>query len=169
MFLENPKEEEGFLSQKRAILVSRRHLNLIGEKIIPKHIIKNKLNDSSLNMFGNTLEAIIGAIYMEEGMGPTKNFIRNHIYNSEFVSLLLDTDYKSQLLKYSQKKRIKIEYKLEKKQGEDHKKEFFVAAMINGKKITEASARSKKKAEQKAAYKAIKKLSVSEKVSYIKL
>ena len=43
LFLENPKKEEGFLSQKRAIIVGRKHLNLVGKKIIPPDEIKSKL------------------------------------------------------------------------------------------------------------------------------
>ena len=158
LFLDNPKKEEGFLSQKRAIIISRRHLNLIGKKIIPKDKIKNKINESSLNIFGNTLEAIIGAIYIEKGIEDTKSFIEKHIYNSEFLPPLLNTDYKSQLLKYSQKEKIIIEYKLEGKKGADHKKEFCIATFFNGKKIAEATARSKKSAEQKSAKKAIEKI-----------
>ena len=158
LFLDNPQKEEGFLSQKRAIIVSRRHLNLIGRKKIPKHYIKNKIKDTPLNIFGNTLEAIIGAIYLEKGLGATKKFIKKHIYNSEFLPLLLDADYKSQLLKYSQKKRLKVEYKLEGRHGRDHEKEFCVSIFIDGKRIAEAIERSKKEAEQKAAEKVITKI-----------
>lgn len=158
LFLENPQKEEGFLSKKRAIIVSRRHLNLIGKKTIPKHHIKINIKEAPSNIFGNTLEAIIGAIYIEKGIGETKRFIKKHIYNSEFLPLLLDADYKSQLLKYSQKERKKIEYKLEGIRGLDHEKEFCVSTRINGKKISEGIASSKKEAEQKAAEKAIKKI-----------
>ena len=71
---------------------------------------------------------------------------------------LSDIDFKSKLLKYSQKERVEIEYKVEKQQGLDHQKEFLVAVFLSGKKITEAMASSKKEAEQMAAKKAINSL-----------
>ena len=69
---------------------------------------------------------------------------------------LSGTDYKSKLLKHSQKEKIKITYKVEKQKGPDHNKEFLVAVWFGNKKIAEAKANSKKEAEQNAAKKAIK-------------
>ena len=158
LFLENPNQEEGFLSQKRATIVSRKHLNIIGRKIIPESKIKSNLKHLPLSVFGNILEAIIGAIYIDKGIEQTRIFIRKNIYKSEFLQELSDTDFKSKLLKYSQKERVKIEYKVEKQEGLDHKKEFLVAILVNGKKIAEAMAYSKKEAEQGAAKKAINNL-----------
>ncbi|MDP7566754.1 MAG: ribonuclease III [Flavobacteriales bacterium] len=156
LFMEYPNEEEGFLSQKRAIIVGRKHLNLVGKKIIPPERIKSKLKKIPLSVYGNTLEAIIGAIYIDKGMGQLMSFVKKHIYKSEFLEELSDTDYKSKLLKYSQKEKVKVAYKLEKQEGPDHKKEFIVAVFVKGNKIAEAKASSKKEAEQKAAKKAIK-------------
>ena len=158
LFLENPNQEEGFLSQKRATIVSRKHLNIIGRKIIPESKIKSNLKHLPLSIFGNILEAIIGAIYIDKGIEKTRIFVRKNIYNSEFLQELSDTDFKSKLLKYSQKERVKIEYKVEKQEGLEHKKEFLVAILVNGKKIAEATAYSKKEAEQGAAQKAINNL-----------
>ena len=79
MFLENPNVEEGFLSEKRAAIVSRKHLNLVGKKIIPKIKIKSNLKNIPLNIFGNTLEALIGAIYLDKGIvnvdGPKEKML----------------------------------------------------------------------------------------------
>ncbi len=155
LFLENPNKEEGFLSQKRSTIVSRKHLNLVGRKIIPKNKIKSNLKTLPESVFGNTLEALIGAIYIDRGMWQAKAFIRKHIYNSEFLKGLLEKDFKSTLLKHSQKEGFQLEYKLEKKEGPDHQKEFSVSVFINGKKITKAKASSKKEAEQRAAKKTI--------------
>ena len=155
LFLENSKKEEGFLSQKRAAIVARKHLNLVGRKIIPEGKIKSNLKKLPSNIFGNTLEAIIGAIYIDKGIKQTRVFVRKNIYNSEFLQETSNIDFKSRLLKYSQKERVKIEYKLEKKEGPDHQQVFLVAVFINNKKIAEAKASSKKQAEQSAAKKAI--------------
>ena len=155
MFLENTNQEEGFLSQKRAIIVGRKHLNLVGRKIIPPAEIKSNLTPPPLSVFGNALEAIIGAIYIDKGINQAQIFVRKYIYSSEFLKELSDIDFKSKLLKYSQKERIKIEYVVEKKEGLDHEKEFLVAVFVNGKKTADAKASSKKQAEQKAAKKTI--------------
>ena len=144
------------MSQKRAIIVGRKHLNLVGKKIIPAQEIKSKLNKIPLSVYGNTLEAILGAIYIDKGFGKTNLFVQKHIYTSEFLNELSDTDFKSKLLKYSQKKNINMEYKVEKQEGPDHKKEFLIAIYLNNNKIAEARGSSKKEAEQKAAKKAYK-------------
>ena len=155
LFLENTKKEEGFLSQQRAIIVGRKHLNLVGRKIIPEGKIKSNLKDLPLSIFGNTLEAVVGAIYIDKGIEKTRCFIRKHVYKSDFLHELSTLDFKGKLLKYSQKEGLEIVYKLEKQEGPEHKKEFSIAIFINSKKIAEAKASSKKEAEQKAAKKAI--------------
>jgi ribonuclease-3 len=91
-------------------------------------------------------------------MESARGFVKKHIYNSEFLEGLSDIDFKSKLLKYSQKEKVKIEYKVEKKEGLEHQKEFLVAVFINGKKKADARASSKKEAEQNAAKKIINNL-----------
>ena len=157
LFIENPNLEEGFLSKKRATIVRRKHLNLVGKKIIPKKKIKTRLKNIPINIFGNTLEAIIGAIYLDKGIKQTRIFIKKNIYNSEFLNQLTDVDFKSKLLNYSQKEKIKLEYKIEDQYGLDHQKEFLVSVLLNGKKISESIAGTKREAEQGAAQKAINK------------
>ena len=55
LFMEYPNEGEGFLSQKRAIIVGRKHLNLVGKNIIQPERIKSKLKKIPLSVYGNTL------------------------------------------------------------------------------------------------------------------
>mgnify|MGYP001990899211 CR=1 FL=1 len=156
LYSHNKQKNEGFLSQKRADIVARKHLNLVGEKLIPKELIKTNLNNTPLNLYGNTLEAIIGALYLDKGIKPVREFIKKNIYNSEFLKDFENKDFKSKLLVFSQKKKVKVFYEVEKLEGPDHKKEFSVAVFIDNKKISTAKAYSKKEAEQKAAKKAIK-------------
>ena len=144
------------MSQKRAIIVGRKHLNQVGKKMIPAHEIKTKLEKIPLSVYGNTLEAILGAIYIDKGFDKTKRFVQKYIYNSEFLNKLSDTDFKTKILKYSQKENINLEYRVEKQEGPDHKKIFLIAIYLNNNKIAEAKGSSKKEAEQKAAKKAYK-------------
>jgi ribonuclease-3 len=154
LYLENPEQEEGFLSQQRAIIVGRKHLNMIGEKMFSKSDIKSKLKIIPKNVYGNTLESLVGVIYIDKGIKQVQKFIIKHIYDSEFIEGLSDIDYKSKLLKKSQKTKIKIDYKVLKREGPDHKQEFLIALYVGGVKKAEAKASSIKEAEQKAAKKA---------------
>ncbi len=151
LYLEYPNEEEGFLSQKRAIIVGRKHLNLVGARIIPASEIQSNLKSIPKSIYGNTLEAIIGAIYIDKGIEKVQQFIIEHITNSEFIDQLSDNDYKSKLLKYAQRNKIKVDYKVLKKEGPDHKQEFLVAVYIDNIQQAQAKASSIKEAEQKAA------------------
>ena len=156
LYLENPDQEEGFLSQQRAIIVGRKHLNLVGKKILSETDIKSKLKVIPKSVYGNTLESIIGAIYIDKGIEQAGQFIIEHIYSSEFIEELSDIDYKSKLLKISQKLKIKTTYKVLKRSGPSHQQVFLVAVYIENIKKAEAQASSIKEAEQKAAKKAYK-------------
>ena len=154
LYVEYPEQEEGFLSQQRAIIVGRKHLNLVGMKIFLDSDIKSKLKIIPKSVYGNTLESIIGAIYIDKGIEQAEQFIAERIYSSEFIKELSDTDYKSKLLKVSQKLKIKTSYKVIKREGPSHKQQFVVAVFIENIKKAEAKASSIKEAEQKAAKKA---------------
>ena len=154
LYLENSAKEEGFLSQQRATIVGRKHLNLVGKEMFSDSNIKNKLKTIPENVYGNTLESLIGAIYIDKGIMQAQKFIIKHIYDSKFIEGLFDTDYKSKLLKQLQKIKAKIDYRLLKREGPDHKQEFFVALYIENIKKAEAKGPSIKEAEQKAAKKA---------------
>ena len=154
LYLENPGQEEGFLSQQRAIIVGRKHLSIVGKEMFSDSEIKSNLKTIPKNVYGNTLEAVIGAIYIDKGIEQAQKFIIEHIYNSKFIGGLSDTDYKSKLLKELQKTKVKIDYRVLKTEGPDHKKEFLVALYIGSIKKAEAKSSSIKEAEQKAAKKA---------------
>jgi ribonuclease III len=154
LYLEYPRREEGFLSQQRAIIVGRKHLNLVGKKILLDSDIKNRLKVIPKSVYGNTLESIIGAIYIDKGIKQAEQFITKHICSSRFIEELSDIDYKSKLIKLSQKLKLKTTYKVLNREGPSHKQEFLVAVYIENIKKAEAKASSIKEAEQKAAKKA---------------
>ena len=156
LFLEHPKKEEGFLSKRRSVIVARKHLNLVGRAIIPEKEIKSRLNPLPENVFGNILEALIGAIYIDKGLDEARIFIKKNIYNSIFLPSLLGLDYKSRLLRISQKEGVKTQYLVEKKEELDSQKKFLASVLINDKKTAEGSGSTKKEAEQEAAKNALK-------------
>ena len=159
VYEENKTKKEGFLSKKRAVIVARKHLNMIAKKIISKEQLKTKTKPISDNIYGNALEALVGAIYIEKGIKEAKCFIVDKIINSEYLDELLNTDYKSNLQKIIQKNQNEIKYTVIRTKGPEHDKEFHVVLLIDNKKISCAKGRSVKEAEQNAAKKALKSVS----------
>ena len=153
LFVNNKNQEEGFLSQQRAKIVSRKHLNLVGKSIIPENQIQSRLKKLPINIYGNTLEAIIGAIYIDKGIVEARKFIKKYVYKSSFLKQISDLDFKALLSKQALKENGSIEYI---KDELDCKNFFSVSLIYNGKRIVKSIANTKKEAEQKAAKKAIK-------------
>ena len=154
LYLEYQQQEEGFLSQQRAVIVGRKHLNLVGMKILSDSDIKSNLKIIPKSVYGNTLESIIGAVYIDKGIVHAEKFIIRHIYSSEFIEELSNIDFKSKLLRLSQSLKINIKYRVLKRKGPSHKQEFLVAVYLQNIKKAEAKGLSIKEAEQKAAKKA---------------
>ena len=158
LFIDYPQKQEGFLSKKRSYLIGREHLNKVGEQFFKKVEIKNKLQKIPKNIYGNTLEAIIGAIFIDKGADIAEEFIIEKIYNSKFSNKTQDNDFKSKLQRESQKRNGNINYRILSESGPDHNKSFQVSLMYNNKKVSEGAGSSIKEAEQKAAKEACKTL-----------
>ena len=156
LFLEKKLKKEGDLSKKRAFIVSRKNLNEIAEKIILKSKIKSNLKSIPTNIYGNILEALIGAIYIDQGLDTTKKFIKKHIIK---VSNYIESEpknYKGELMIKAQQKGEKAQYKLLEEKGPDHQKEYIVAVFLANKLLAQDKGTTIKEAEQKAAKKALK-------------
>ena len=82
MYKKHSDKNEGFFSIKKDKIVSRENLNKIGKKLIPKELINHKLKEVSDNIYGNIIEAIIGAVYLDRGHKKTKELIKKHILGS---------------------------------------------------------------------------------------
>ena len=89
LFVKNKDASEGFLSIEKSKYVSRENLNRVAEKILNKNLIKHKSSYLSKNMLGNTLESIIGAIYIDKGMRACEKFILKHILQVKTEGFLL--------------------------------------------------------------------------------
>ena len=114
----------------------------------------------------NAFEALIGAIYLDAGIGKARDFIldflREEISKISRVGYILD--YKSSLQEYIQKKKWGMpHYRILKESGPRHKKVFLVAVKVKNKVYGKGQGLNKKEAEQAAATQALKRLKREEK------
>ena len=107
------------------------------------------------SIISDVMEALIGALYLDGGFQAAHDFICKYIL-SDIEKRILFYDSKTVLQEIIQTKpNQKLIYELIDEIGPDHNKEFVVEALLNGKKIGWGQGKTKKAAEQKAAYEAI--------------
>ncbi len=151
-----PEQKEGFLTKLRSKLVSRKSLNELAEKIqLHSHIISNVTH--SANIGGNTLEALIGAVYLDHGYMPTFRFIDQlfSLHSNIAEGLHIDKNYKSKLLEWAQKYKQPIFFNTEEisdKTGFS----FRTRLLLNDEIIGKGEGSSKKEAQQNAAKEGLK-------------
>ena len=154
-------DREGSLTKLRASLVCETALAEAAACIrLPEFILLGKGEEltggrNRDSVTSDALEALIGAIYLDGGYEPARLFIRKFILN-DIENKKLFIDSKTVLQEFAQSAGYKPEYELISETGPDHCKEFTVSVKINGKVMGKGSGNSKKNAEQKAAYTAIK-------------
>lgn len=159
-----PELSEGELSLVRAKIVNRERLGRIGEDLgLEKILLIGKVLDKKgrRTVLGNSLEAIIGAIFLDLGFEKTKEFVEKNILigAEEIIKERKYKDPKSFLQEILQEKYKKLPiYKVSEISGPAHKRKFRVEVYLDDKKIGEGSGDSKQKAEFDAAFKAIRNL-----------
>jgi ribonuclease III len=155
-----PEMDEGSLTRERARLVNRAQLNHMATTLGLDKLIVGKFNRDLLpeDVKGNTLEAFIGAIYLDRGPGYAAHFVRTRLV--EIVSRdgyeAPDTrDYKSELFMWAQRSRKRIEFVILGERELEGERHYKVAARLDGEVLGEGEGTSKKRAQQKAAKAAI--------------
>ena len=106
------------------------------------------------SILSDAMEATIGAVYLDGGFARAKEYVEAFVLR-DIENKKLFYDSKTILQEIVQGRHLALAYQLVKETGPDHCKSFEVAVMINGKKIAVGTGRTKKKAEQSAAYEAI--------------
>lgn len=157
LFQRFPYRDEGFLTETRSKLVNRESLNETGIKIGLKNILTQEIDGrnftSNKSLYGDMLEAFLGAMYMDRGYEQTKKFILSrvllHIDLDDMISTT--TNYKSKIIEWSQKENKKAAYQVIQINGNQRYKEFVVALQINDTEIAQGKGATKKKAEQEAS------------------
>ncbi|MEF2690382.1 MAG: ribonuclease III [Bacilli bacterium] len=109
-------------------------------------------------ILADSFEAFIGALYIDQGMEKTKEFINNTVILSIKKNEEIFNDYKSILQEMVQTDRKTLEYVVIKETGPAHDKEFVVNVVVENIIYGSGSGKTKKEAEQNAAHDALKKM-----------
>ncbi len=164
LFFENPKMPEGELTKLRASMVCEKALAFCARDLdLGDFLLLGKGEDATGgrkrdSITSDALEALIGAIYLDGGFANAKEFILNHVLNDlEGKRLFYDSKtILQELVQGNSEKRIC--YELVGEVGPDHNKSFQMEVRIGDTTYGQGIGRTKKAAEQEAAYQAILKL-----------
>jgi len=164
LFKRYPYKGEGFLTEMRSKMVNRQTLNDIAVKMGLKKITIYNKNDGSLKVsqiFGNTLEALVGAIYIDKGFNVTKQWVFKRIITPYmFVDDLesLEINHKNKLYGWANKNGKNLEFETLEERFENGRRLFTIGAMVDGELIAEGKAFNKKDASQIASQLAVEKI-----------
>ncbi|MCM1326084.1 MAG: ribonuclease III [Bacteroidales bacterium] len=161
LFKEHPDIPEGELTKLRASMVCEPALAFCANDLELKNFILLGRGEESTggrnrdSIISDVMEAVIGAIYLDGGMEPARSFISRFIL-SDLEDKSLFYDSKSNLQELIQGKLKKeFHYELLEESGPEHDKVFQVELFMEGESLGRGSGKSKKAAEQQAAYKAL--------------
>ena len=160
-----PGKREGFLTNTRSKLVSRDTLGKLAEEMGLKRLILSNGHSSSHNsyMAGNAFEALVGAIYLDQGYEAVMRFMKQRIL-SRLINIdkvaYKEVNFKSKLLEWSQKNRVHMEFRMQKqsKDAESSSPVFTFQVFIEGVAGESGQGFSKKEAQQLAAEATLKRL-----------
>lgn len=160
LFIKFPEKEEGFLTQTRSKIVNRENLNQMAIKLgIGNMIISKMSNDNHKSVYGDALEALIGALYLDKGYDRTRKIVLERIIRSQInINRILETetDFKSRIIEWGQKTKKTVNFTSFEEWDEQSNSPVFITHLIVVDEIIgRGSGNSKKEAEQNAARQAI--------------
>jgi ribonuclease III len=164
LFEKFPDANEGFLTKIRSRIVKRDVLNQLAISMGINKILISNISSVNLtkNLFGDAFEALIGAVFIDKGFKKTKKlFIKNVLNKYLDLNLIVktDTDYKSMVFEWVQKKKSNLIYTYNEEYDFSTKKSIFSTILIIDKvEMGRGQGSSKKEAEQEAANQAWKRL-----------
>ena len=148
-------EREGFLTNTRSKIVKRDSLNKLAleiglDKLI--QVTKYVNTHTNNNIYGNALEALMGAIYLDYGYKQCKKFVEQRLFKG-FINLEKvaekEVNFKSKLIEWCQKNKLEMEFILVSETMSRSNKHIFLSSLIiQGKTICEGSGPSKKESQQ---------------------
>jgi ribonuclease III len=183
LYLLHPEWREGELTRVRAQLVSRQHMASVAAAIgLGNHLRLSRGEDRSglrrkSTVLSNTMEAVIGALFLDGGLEPVKAFAQRFVMGETAEHLARELrsgaalgNFKSALQEHLQAARAGTPvYKVKSESGPDHRKRFLVEVRLKpaegepGKPLARGTGSTKKNAEQDAARRALDRLAAAAK------
>jgi ribonuclease-3 len=166
LFKRYPYKGEGFLTEMRSKMVNRQQLNDIALKMgLRKLTFYNKFDNAlkGSQIFGNTLEALVGAVYLDKGYAKTHNWVLKQIVIPHmFVDdlELIDINLKNKLIGWANKNGKALTFELADERMEGSRRLFTINAMLDGQLLAMGKGYNKKDASQVAAQVAMEKLNL---------
>jgi ribonuclease III len=164
LFKKYPFKDEDFLTEIRSRIVNRESLNNLARKVGVSSIVQFDRKNTQLQqvILGNTLEALVGAIYLDKGYLRTKKFVIDKLIQPYFdleVVVNSNSNHKSKVIEWSQRSGKEIRFEVEEiRKGRN--KEFSAQVFIDEQPYGQGFGYTKKKAEQDAAEKTCVLLSI---------
>ena len=158
LFIEFPDKNEGFLTQLRSKMVSRQSLNSVAKRIgLDDHVITNASSSTSQkHIYGDAFEAMMGAIYLDQGYDFVNRLLINKIFTQYLKLETLaesETDFKSRLIEWCQKNHHTIHFATSHDKTYSTSHPFFYSkVLIDDIEVGHGAGESKKEAEQRAAF-----------------
>ena len=167
LFKKYPLKDEGFLTEIRSRIVNRDSLNLVAKKMgisdIVEYTNNRKSRQAYKSIYGDTLEALVGAVYLDRGFRATRKFIISKMLRQQYdLEKLIKTNpnYKSKIIEWAHRKNKDVKFEITEIKGSSHNREFMAELQVEGEPIAKGNGFSKKKAEQDAAQKSCVKLHI---------
>ena len=161
LFKKYPYQPEGYLTELRSKIVRRETMNNVALRMGLNKMVQYNQNDRGLSrshIFGNALEALIGAVYLDQGFEKTRNFILNQIIRS-YIDIdtmeSTDTNFKNQLLSWAQRNNRALSFDTIEEKMEGTRKLFTVGIVLDGEVVASGTGYNKKEAGQIAAKNAL--------------
>lgn len=159
LFNKVPSGDEGYLTKMRSKIVSREHLNELGKDLNLIQYIESKvpINHFGENIHGNVFEALVGAIYLDQGYSYCEKFIQKRVIIPYVDIPRLEgkvISYKSLLIEWCQKEKKAFHYDVFEDNGIKGERLYGVKLSIDDKVVSKSRATSKKKAEEIASKRA---------------
>lgn len=168
LFKKYPYKDEGFLTEIRSRIVNRESLNNLGKKMGLKEIISyndtRKHAQAYKSILGDTLEAFIGAVYLDKGFKKCRRFVVKSIllpYLDIEKTVTVNPNFKSKVIEWAHRSSKSIRFDIVKVIESKHYKEFMAQVFIDDKAYGSGTAFNKKRAEQEAAKETCKMLNIN--------
>ncbi|MFP4555335.1 MAG: ribonuclease III [Bacteroidales bacterium] len=166
LFTSFPNRDEGFLTKMRSRIVSRQSLNAIALSIGLDDLVVTQAKNLSTqkHIFGDALEAFIGAMYLDLGYNKTARWIARCIFDKHIDLRALqstETDYKSKIIELAQKHKFTIQFNSIECEAKDKLTPHFESkVLLNSKLLGTGYGSSKKEAEQNASMVALERIDI---------